>query len=556
VRTGMGGWFSRAVVGGGLLALGLAGTAWGDEPERPAQGKEEVPSVSLFDGLRSRRLAVEAEGLGDGRMTLTVTNRTDRKLRVVLPPGLVASGASGQFGGIGGGGGGLGGGLGGLGGGFGGLGAGGLGAAGGGGFGGGGLGGGGFGGGGFGGGGGGFGGGGMGTGGVGGGGGTLPAMFGMMMLGRLVMQLVAPDTWNVASLYSGGMGGMGMGGMGMGGMGMGMGGMGGMGGGFRSVPPSGLPHATLKPRQTRHLATRLVRLSRPDEAGPSLPAKGERLRIGDIATLTADARVQAALRRLAEEKAPQTVAQLVAWRVSGLEWDEVSRLAADWANPQELALARRFVERIDASREASSRAASARLYVAVTAGGAGFEDLARSYRDAMAGARMLGLATRAEMPERPEGPAVACRVRLEGRGEKAEAIAEVLASDERGAAWLPMGQFRLRLARDGSGRRPAADFADALAEGILGRLVKVELSKAGDAKGKASYRIRIANASPLVLNGLAVAGPGGEPGRSSALFGLGLPPRRSTTVPATPRLVERLGLKDGLRAIAADLGGL
>ena len=48
----------------------------------------------------------------DGRMTMTVTNRTRRQLRVVLPPGIIAQGATGQFGGMGGGGGGMGGGMG------------------------------------------------------------------------------------------------------------------------------------------------------------------------------------------------------------------------------------------------------------------------------------------------------------------------------------------------------------------------------------------------------------------------------------------------------------
>ena len=38
----------------------------------------------------------------------------------------------------------------------------------------------------------------------------------------------------------------------------------GMGGGMRSVPPSSLPFAELKPGQTRHLPTRLVK---PDIAG-------------------------------------------------------------------------------------------------------------------------------------------------------------------------------------------------------------------------------------------------------------------------------------------------
>ena len=46
-------------------------------------------------------------------MTMTVTNKTRRQLRVVLPPGIIAQGATGQFGGMGGGGGGMGGGMGG-----------------------------------------------------------------------------------------------------------------------------------------------------------------------------------------------------------------------------------------------------------------------------------------------------------------------------------------------------------------------------------------------------------------------------------------------------------
>ena len=46
-------------------------------------------------------------------MTMTVTNKTRRQLKVILPPGIIAQGATGQFGGMGGGGGGMGGGMGG-----------------------------------------------------------------------------------------------------------------------------------------------------------------------------------------------------------------------------------------------------------------------------------------------------------------------------------------------------------------------------------------------------------------------------------------------------------
>ena len=159
-------------------------------------------------------MSVQAEGRSDGRITVSVTNRTHKPLRVVLPPGIIAQSATGQMGGM-----------------MGGMGGGGMGGMGG-------MGGGGMGGG-MGGGSGGMGGG-MG-GGMRGGGGTMPPMMGLMTLGRLIMYFCGEyDSWDMRSLMismmmRGGMMGGGMGGMGggMGGMG---GGMGGMGGGMRSVP--------------------------------------------------------------------------------------------------------------------------------------------------------------------------------------------------------------------------------------------------------------------------------------------------------------------------------
>jgi hypothetical protein len=91
--------------------------------------------------------------------------------------------------------------------------------------------------------------------------GTMPSRMGMMMLANMIMYFCGdPDSWDRRSLMMGMMGGMG--------------GM--MGGGMRSVPPTGLPYAALKPGQTRHLPTRLVSISSPDpEAGLALPGKGE-----------------------------------------------------------------------------------------------------------------------------------------------------------------------------------------------------------------------------------------------------------------------------------------
>ena len=529
-----------------ILALPVVALA-ADEPakspaSRPASGDA---GVGLLEAARSGAITFAAEGTGDGRMTVRLTNNTSRKLKIVLPPGLVATGATGQMGGMGGGG---------------------MGGMGGGGMGGGGMGGGGMGGGGMG--GGGMGGGGMGGGGMGGGGGarmlTMPPTMGLMQVGMLIMNLVEPESWNRASLMSGmggmggGMGGMGGGGMGGGGMG-GMGG-GGMGGGFRSVPPAELPSATLAPGQTRDLKTRLVSLEAPTPEGrPALPAQGEPLTLGDASQSQATPRVQAALRRLARDGAPDSVSQAALWAAAGLPWADVARLARPWANPQELALARQLVESLDAAPDAAD---SGRLLIEVTARDPEQAPLAAKVVAALAGRTMLGLAVEATIPARPAGPSVACKLQLAGPAEKPEASAQLSASDPIKGEWAPVGKFALTVPPAGDRRADA--LADALAEEMLARLVKVTLRKtppstgpiAVPAKASNAYTIRVENYSPLMLNGLAVAGVGAkadEPAR--ILAGISLSPRRTLAVPASAEVVEKLGLKKGLRTVALDLSG-
>ena len=515
---------------------------------------------------------MQAEGTGDGRISIAVTNKSDRQLNVVLPPGLVASGATGQFGGggFGGGGGGMGGGMGG-----GGMGGGGMG----GGMGGGGMGGGGMGGGGMG--GGGMGGGGMGRGG-GGSSGTLPPMFGMRMLAGNIVQLTGDfDSWDLQAQqlsYSsgfngmggggmGGMGGGGMGGMGGGGMGgMGGGGMGGMGGGgmgggFRSVPATGLPNAAIKPGQTRKLATRVVSLNGPSpQAGVLSPTKGERFQIGDVDQLTNDSLIQDALRLLAAEKAPATVAQLVLWRVSaGLDWAAIARISRGWANANEVALARSFVTRLSERSDLKAPTEQGRLYLEVEATDAAAESLAAELREVLKDALVLGLVAGDSIPERPEGPALACRIAISGTSADPVVVATASATDTAGASWGTAGKFSLPLARGEGGELRAASVADALASGLLERVVHVSLlkAKARTKGGKLAYQIRIDNASPLILNGLMLVGSEiKEDSVPSTLLGISVAPRRSMTVPASAEAVERLGLKGGVRAYAADLSGL
>ena len=107
---------------------------------------------------------------------------------------------------------------------------------------------------------------------------------------------------------------------------------------------------------------------------------------------------------------------------------------------------------------------------------------------------------------RLDGPALSCKLRLEG----SEATVEVAVST--GGPWQPMGKFTLPLpGLDGTRMKgyEGHAVADAAAEGIVGRLVRVQLikDKAKDKKGRAVYKIRIDNATPLILNGLALVGP-------------------------------------------------
>ncbi len=83
-----------------------------------ASDKEPV-SIDVLEGIRTGKIGATASGKGDGRITLSLKNKTNTSLRVVLPPGLIVSGTTGQFGG---GMGGMGGGMGGMGGGMGGMG--------------------------------------------------------------------------------------------------------------------------------------------------------------------------------------------------------------------------------------------------------------------------------------------------------------------------------------------------------------------------------------------------------------------------------------------------
>jgi len=326
-----------------------------------------------------------------------------------------------------------------------------------------------------------------------------------------------------------------------------------MGGGFRSVPPTDLPNAVLEPGKTRGLSTRVVSLSGPNEdEAVVFPEKGEKLEIGDVSQLDANPRVQAALRRLAKDKAPENVSQLVLWAVAGMSWDEIARLSKGWANAQELVLARDLVSKIDALPASET----GRLLIEIAARGDEASKAAESLKGVFRDRTMLGLTVESVVPAKPTGPSVACKIQISGTAARPEALVQVAANDGRGA-WLALGKFTLPVALDEAGNVKGVAFGDSLAEELLKRLVSVKLVKGPKVKGKESYAIRVENNSPLILNGVAVAGSIAKPEEpAKMLLGIALSPRRSLAVPASAEAVEAFGLKEGIKVLALDLSGL
>ena len=211
-----------------------------------------------------------------------------------------------------------------------------------------------------------------------------------------------------------------------------------------------------------------------------MPAEGEKVQLGDITQISADPRVQKALRRLAADKANTRISQMVMWRLaSGLEWDVIARLAEKWGNSYELTMAQDFVDRLDSLSDVESGS----LLFQVDAADAKSQDLADELTKALKDKPILGLWAREGVPAKPDGPAVACRVRLKAN----DATVLVNSSNSTGQTWVPFGKFTLPVVRN-EGAFDAAKFTDALAEGVLNRMVRAQLARAPGPRGGSRTR--------------------------------------------------------------------
>jgi hypothetical protein len=241
------------------------------------------------------------------------------------------------------------------------------------------------------------------------------------------------------------------------------------------------------------------------------------------------------------------------WHLSaGLDWSTIQQLSQGWSNRNELTLAKDFVNRLNAMPIGES----GRLHFEITGSDEATQATAAELNKALQGKSILGLVAQVsdKLSARPEGPAIACKVKLKAD----EASIQVLSSDPAAANWVAFGKFNLPLV-EGKEKFDVTRFADGLAEGVLNRLVRARVIKGATTreKGKLIYQIQIENASPMILNGLALLGTGSADDETpKMLSGICVSPRRSLTIPADEAVVKSLGLKKGIKLTALDLSGL
>jgi len=287
-----------------------------------------------------------------------------------------------------------------------------------------------------------------------------------------------------------------------------------------------------------------------------MPAQGEKLTVGEMSQVNNDPWAQAAMKRLAEHKAPTNVAQLVIWNVAdGFNWDSIARFSQGWANAQEITLARQFADRLRETLGDGKPATQApALFGEFTARDSENQVRLAEFGKLLEGNPVLGLTYHSGVPVRPTGPALACRIRLDNH----EALVQLSSSSDDATSWVPVGKkFSIPLIDDQSRPKKTSEVVNALAQEILDHLTNARLIAGPKVQGKPTFQIRIDNASPLILNGLALAGVDKKADTPpSVLSGIGLPPHRSMTVPVGTEMIERLSLKKGARLVAADFSDL
>ena len=228
--------------------------------------------------------------------------------------------------------------------------------------------------------------------------------------------------------------------------------------------------------------------------------------------------------------------------------DARADVADKWANRYELTLARDFVEHLDTLPEGETAAFCSRWTGTDAASEAMAAELSNGPQNedrAGPGWPSNGIPTASRTPGR-RGP---------GRMSATRRRCWSSSSDGDSAKVGPVRQVHVPVMQD-KGKLDVGPICRWAGGGNAQPAGPVQLSKGVKDKGKMHYQLRIDNASPLVLNGLAALGTASKPDETPKVL-LGSAYRRAgaMTVPASEEVVKTLGLKKGIKLVALDLSG-
>ncbi len=150
-----------------------------------------------------------------------------------------------------------------------------------------------------------------------------------------------------------------------------------------------------------------------------MPREGEVLKLRDIDAIEGvSPRLRDVVKRLAEEKAPETVSQLVLWHLGyGIDWPTLESLSQGWANRSELALAKQFVDGRTGTEAAGRVREPGTIFYEVSAAGPGQERLASEVRRLLDDQSLLGSDGPAGSPGPASGPRAGLPDRDRGRDD-------------------------------------------------------------------------------------------------------------------------------------------
>jgi len=351
------------------------------------------------------------------------------------------------------------------------------------------------------------------------------------------------------------------------------GGAGGRGGGFQSMglgsvanregafgefrgtdpPAAGLQSiAATDEALSRHVAVPVgetIELSIPAVClnyGVQTPSPRDTFKLMDVADYSTNPRVRKALRSLATFGTSQGVAQAVMWHVcNDLSFEEMALQAGKVMNPQQVALAARFVAELDASGSGElvdpAQLTHDRIFVQVLGEGRLGVEARRLSRE-IDGLRLLGMPIHlVDSDHLPAtgAPALYLRVVLTASqtGETSGRI--MVSSCSEPNAWLPLGKAAFRDASSVSVLTGAA-LAKAVDRAVASTFVTVKPAR----RAMGSTTLRVENRLPFTVTALTVKA-GTSSGSPPVPFqGVGVGPNRSVLLPiqaATASLVERVG---------------